>query len=61
MEPETEKNPQQENWGGVDEEVDENNEYVDRSAFNEKLYARQFNPTNKRDIKMAGKHYKLKI
>ena len=61
VEPEKEKNPQQENGGGVDEEVDENNEYVDRSAFNEKLYARQFKPAGKKDITMAGKQYKLKI
>ena len=61
VEPEKEKNPQQENGGGVDEEVDENNEYVDRSAFNEKLYARQFKPTGKKDIYMAGKQYKVKI
>ena len=48
VEPEKEKNPQQEN--GVD---DENNEYVNRSAFNGKLYARQFKPTGKKDISMA--------
>ena len=57
VEPEKEKNPQPENLGGVkedEEEVeDENNDYVDRSAFNEKLFARQFKPLNKRDIKMA--------
>ena len=54
VEPEKEKNQQQEN-------EHENIEYVDRSAFNGKLYTRQFKPTNKRDIKMAGKQYKLMI
>ena len=52
VEPEKEKNQQQENEY-------ENIEYVDRSAFNGKLYTRQFKPTNKRDIKMTGKQYKL--
>ena len=55
VEPEKEKNPQQEN---DDEEVWE---YVDGSSFNGKLFTRQFKPTNKRDITMAGKQYKLKI
>ena len=54
VEPEKEKNPQP-------EIEDENNEYVDRSAFNGKLYARQFKPTGKKDISMAGKQYKVKI
>ena len=46
----------------VDNELgDENDDYVDRFAFNEKLYARQFKPAGKRDKTMAGKQYKLKI
>merc|ERR1711954_586061 len=48
VEPEKEKNPQP-------EIEDENNEYVDRSVFNGKLYARQFKPTGKNDISLAGK------
>ena len=59
VEPEEEKNPQPEMEDDLEE--DENNEYVDRSAFNGKLYARQFKPTSKKDISMAGKQYKVKI
>ena len=58
VEPEKEKNPQQENGGGVDEEVEE---YVDRSAFNGKLFTRQFKPTNSNDILTTGEKYKPKI
>ena len=39
----------------------ENNEYVDRSAFSGKLYTRQFKPAARRDITIVGKQYKLKI
>ena len=55
VEPEKEKNPQQEN---VDEEVEE---YVDISAFNGKLFTRQFKPTNSNNILTTGEKYKPKI
>ena len=55
VEPEKEKNLQQEN---VDEEVEE---YVDKSAFNGKLFTRQFKPTNSNDILTTGEKYKPKI
>ena len=51
VEPEKEKNPQLEIEDDLED--DENNEFVDRSAFNGKLYARQFKPTGKKDISMA--------
>ena len=58
VEPEKKKSPQPEDEA---EDEDEDNDYVDRSAFSGKLYARQFKPAAKRDIKMTGKHHKLKI
>ena len=66
VEPEKEKNPQPETEGGTQKDDvemygDENNDYVNRSAFSRILYARQFKPAGKRVITMVGKHYKLKI
>ena len=58
VEPEKEKNLQQENGGGGDEEVEE---YVDRSAFTGKLFTRQFKSTKSNDILTTGEKYKSKI
>merc|ERR1711954_19690 len=55
VEPEKEKNPQHEN---VSEEVEE---YLDRSAFNERLYTRQYKHRGSDDILQAGQQYKVKI
>ena len=52
MEPEKEKNPQNEN---VDEE------YVDKSAFNGKLFTRQYKHRGSNDILQAGQQYKVRI
>ena len=38
----------------------ENNEYVDRTAFSGKLYTRQFKPVARREITMVGQQDKLK-
>jgi hypothetical protein len=57
VEPEKEKNPQPEN-NVVDNDTQE---HVDRSAFNERLFTRQYKHRGSNDILIAGQQYKERI
>ena len=55
VEPEKEKNPQMEPEG------DNKDEFIDKAAFNEKLFTREYKHKGSHDILLLGKKYKTKI